>query len=152
MKAWKLLLGMVFTLLLLPSVMAQPKPSSMSAPTPAGNWTTIDDKTGDKRALVNLIVKNGTLSGTILKVYPQPGDTGICSKCTGRFKDKPFIGMEFLWGLKEKSPGSWYGGQILDGRSGKIYRVKIALKGDKLYVRGYVGLSMMGRTQVWVRA
>lgn len=143
MRTRKFLSAFVLLFLFLPVAIAQ---------SITGNWTTIDDKTGQKRAVVNLVVKNGVLSGTVVKVYPQPGDTGFCINCPGRFKDKPMIGMEFVWGLKEKRPNSWYGGQIIDGKTGKIYRVKMALKGNKLYVRGYVGLSMMGRTQVWLRS
>ena len=59
------------------------------ANSPVGEWITIDDKTGDKRALVRLTIVDNKLTGTIVRVYPQPGDTGICSKCPGQFKDKP---------------------------------------------------------------
>lgn len=116
-----------------------------------GHWTTIDDKTGQKRAKVNISVTNNVLNGTIVEVVKRPGDTGICSKCPGEFKDKPIQGIQFLWGLKEADNGVWAGGYILDPKTGKIYRAKLTLKGDKLYVRGYVGVSLLGRTQVWVR-
>jgi uncharacterized protein (DUF2147 family) len=118
---------------------------------PVGIWTTIDDKTGKKRAEVRLDVVNGTLNGTVVHVFSQPGDTGICGKCSGELKNKPIEGLKILWGLKDKGDGVWSGGQILDPKTGKIYRAKLTLKGSKMYVRGYVGLSMLGRTQVWVR-
>ncbi|MCP0913598.1 MULTISPECIES: DUF2147 domain-containing protein [Legionella] len=144
MKRWKLFVLSVFASLYLPMVMA--------SQSPVGTWTTTDDKTGKKRAVVNLEINQGSLSGTIVRVYPQPGDTGICSKCSGKFKDKPIEGLRFLWGLKEQGKGVWSDGYILDPKSGKIYRAKLTVKGKKLYVRGYVGLSMLGRTQIWVRA
>lgn len=126
--------------------------SSMAfAVSPAGLWTTVDDKTGEKRAVVNLVEKNGILTGTIAKVYPQPGDQGICVKCPNNFKDKPILGMQFLWGLKNRGDGVWDDGNILDARSSQIYRAKITVKGDKLYVRGYIGFALLGRTQVWVK-
>ncbi len=142
MRVWKVLCFFVLTMLYLPAFAHQ---------SPDGLWTTIDDNTGKKRALVRLATHDGILGATIVEVYPEPGDTGVCSKCPGEFKDKPTKGMKFVWDLKEKSPGSWDDGYILDGKSGKIYRVKMNLKGDKLYVRGYVGIAMLGRTQVWVR-
>ncbi len=124
---------------------------TIAAQTPAGNWTTIDDKTGQKRAVIRLSVSGNTLNGTIVKVYPQPGDSGTCKNCPGGFKNKPILGLRFLWGLKDKGNGVWEDGQILDPKSGKIYRAKITVQGNKLYVRGYVGISALGRTQVWVR-
>ena len=141
MRQWKLGLAFLSAVFFLPTVIAQ---------TPAGTWSTIDDKTGAKRALVRLNVSGGTLNGTIIKIFPQPGDSGICSKCPGAFKNKPIQGMQFVWGLKDKGNGIWDGGQILDPKTGKVYRAKMTLQGNKLYVRGYLGLSVLGRTQVWV--
>ena len=117
-----------------------------------GNWAVVDDKTGEKRAVLHFVIKDGTLSGTIESVYAQAGDTGVCSACPGDFKDKLIQGLEIVWGLKEGNDGEWDGGRILDAQMGKIYRVKMSMKGDKLYVRGYIGLAMLGRTQVWERA
>lgn len=143
MKLWKALCGFVFAVCYLPAVMA--------AGSPAGTWTTIDDKTGAKRAVVSISVSGGTLSGTIVKVFPQAGDTGICSKCSGAFKDKKIQGLTFVWGLKDQGNGVWGGGSILDPKTGKVYKAKITLEGNKLLVRGYVGVSLLGRTQTWVR-
>ncbi|AHE67479.1 DUF2147 domain-containing protein [Legionella oakridgensis] len=143
MKQWKQCFLLVLAVLYLPSGFAQ----SLT-----GLWTTMDDKTGKKRAVVRLNLDDGVLSGTIVRVYKQPEDTGICSKCPGQFKNQPIEGLTFLWGLKDKGKGVWEGGEILDPKSGKVYKAKLTEKGDKLYVRGYVGLSMLGRTQVWLRA
>jgi uncharacterized protein (DUF2147 family) len=121
------------------------------AASPAGTWTTIDDTTGKKRAVVKLVETNGILTGTIEKIYPQPGDTGLCTKCPDNFRNKPVTGLQFLWGLKHNKNNIWDGGRILDAKSGKIYRVKITVKGNKLYVRGYIGIALLGRTQVWTR-
>ncbi|MFC3907971.1 DUF2147 domain-containing protein [Legionella dresdenensis] len=126
-------------------------PAALAAGSPAGTWTTIDDKTGKKRAIVRVSVSGNTLSGTIVNIIPQPGDTGICSKCPGGFKNKPIKGLQIMWGLKDKGNGVWDGGNILDPKSGKVYRAKVTMEGNKLYVRGYVGISALGRTQVWVR-
>lgn len=116
-----------------------------------GHWVTMDEKTGAKRAVVRLVMKDGELQGSIDTIYPTPGDTGICSLCPGQFKDKPTKGLTFIWGLKQTDPKTWEGGEILDPKTGKIYRAKMTVKGDHLYVRGYVGIALLGRTQVWVR-
>lgn len=116
-----------------------------------GRWTTIDDKTGQKRAVVQLSVSGNTLSGTIIEPYKQPGDTGICDECPGAFKGKPVKGLRFVWGLQQKGPNEWEGGKILDPKTGKIYNAKMKLNGDQLEVRGYLGVSLLGRTQTWIR-
>lgn len=124
---------------------------SIQASSPVGSWTTIDDKTGMKRAQVDISIHDHVLQGVIRKVYAQAGDRGICSKCPDPFKDKPIEGLIFLWGLRETSPHVWDGGYILDPKNGKIYRAKLRLKHHKLYVRGYVGIAILGRTQIWIR-
>ncbi len=116
-----------------------------------GVWTTLDDKTGEKRAVVKLSISGGQLHGKIMHVYSQAGDTGVCSKCPGKFKDQPIPGLEFIWGLKEKGHGVWDGGNILDPKTGTIYSAKLKMENNKLFVRGYVGISLLGRTQIWTR-
>lgn len=118
---------------------------------PTGTWVTFDDHTGEQRAQVRVDLSGNILSATIIKVYLQPGDTGICSKCPNSFKNQPIVGLQFLWNLHGSKPGVWEGGYILDPKTGKIYRAKVTLQTDKLYVRGYLGLVALGRTQIWKR-
>lgn len=143
MRLWKSLAAFVLTICYLPLAIA-------SIDSPVGRWTTVDDK-GNKRAIVELSLSGDTLVGTIIKVYSKPTDTGICSKCPGAFKNKKIQGLQFVWGLKDQTNGVWAGGYILDPKKGKIYRVKMTLEGNKLTVRGFVGTSILGRTQVWFR-
>ena len=144
MRTWKWLHALVWSAVYLSIGHAQE--------TPEGNWTTIDDKTGQKRAVIRFAINDGALGGTVDGVYPQPGESGVCSACPGEFKDKQIKGLQIIWGLREKGEGVWEGGYILDAKSGTIYHVKMTLKDDKLYVRGYVGISLLGRTQIWERA
>lgn len=119
----------------------------------AGTWTTISDKDGKPRGVVKIIERSGRLQGRIIKTYPRPGDAGICRKCPGKLKGKPIKGLRIVWGMKKNGPLTWSSGKILDPKSGKIYRCKMTLdkSGKKLYVRGYVGVSLFGRTQTWIR-
>ena len=142
MKPLKWLAGLIIFVVCLPCAFSG---------SPVGIWVTVDEKTGDKRALVELSLRGDTLFGKIVHVYPQPGDTGLCLKCPGRFKDKSIEGLEILWGLKNNEHGVWDGGEILEVKTGKIYHAKLQLKGNKLYVRGHVGVAVLGRTQVWTR-
>ena len=119
-----------------------------------GVWKTIDEKTNQPSSLIRLEEKNGELNGTVIELIPTPGEPLIthCRLCKGERKDKPIVGMVIMNGLKKEKPGYWFGGEILDPEEGDIYKVKIATDdGKTLKVRGYIGISLIGRTQVWVR-
>jgi uncharacterized protein (DUF2147 family) len=60
--------------------------------------------------------------------------------------------MEILRGMRANG-SAWSGGEILDPETGKTYRAKMKLSdgGDKLIVRGYIGISLFGRSQTWIR-
>lgn len=120
---------------------------------PVGTWVTIDDKTQSKRSIVQISERNGKLYGRIVKVFKRKGDTGFCRKCRGRFKDKPVQGLQIMWGVKKTGKNTWDNGRILDPKNGKTYNVKLSLSADqkRLNVRGYIGFSLLGRTQVWHR-
>ena len=121
---------------------------------PAGVWKTIDDKTGEAKSLVEIVEQNGELTGKVKQVLKSDqGPNPICKECEGERKDQPVTGMTILWGMK-KDGDTWKGGKILDPKDGKIYGCKIQLadNGQKLEVRGFIGFSLLGRTQTWVRA
>lgn len=125
---------------------------AVHAASPAGNWVNIDDATGQKKAVVQIIqTQHGELIGKIVKLLQKPG--ALCEKCKGANKGKPIEGMTILWGLKPDGENSWSGGEILDPSNGKTYRlkVKISADGKKLELRGYIGVSLLGRTQTWIR-
>jgi len=130
--------------------------STLAAATenPVGLWRTIDDKSGKEKSLVRVVESNGQLQITIEKLFREPGEetNPLCDKCQGEKKNKPVIGMQIGNGLK-KDGDVWSGGEILDPQNGKTYKCKVWLedKGKKLHVRGFIGVSVLGRTQVWVR-
>jgi uncharacterized protein (DUF2147 family) len=121
---------------------------------PAGLWKTIDDKSGKERALVRIVEINGVFEGKVEKIFDRPGDDPehLCRRCDGERKNKPIVGMTFMWGLK-KDGDQYDGGEIFDPNMGIVYRGRLRLKdgGRKLEVRGYIGLSLFGRSQTWLR-
>ena len=122
--------------------------------TPVGTWTQVDDATGKPKSIIEITQQpDGTLQGTVKQVlFSDQGTHPICKKCEGDRHDKPVVGMVIMWGVK-KDGSAWDGGQVLDPDSGKIYKVKLSLEdnGQKLDVRGYIGWSLFGRTQTWLR-
>ncbi len=123
----------------------------------AGTWKTIDDKTGKPKALIHIAEQpDGSYSGTIIKgLMPGTNQPRICTLCSGALKDQPMIGLTILTGLRQDAEHrhSFSGGEIVDPDSGKTYHCNAQLVDDgaKLEVRGYIGISLFGRTQTWVR-
>jgi uncharacterized protein (DUF2147 family) len=128
------------------------------APAPAqttavGAWNTISDKDGKPEAVVEIREVNGELVGTVtaLLVEADPQDS-VCGKCSGERKDQRIVGMEILRHMRPDG-SEWSGGEILDPETGKTYKAKMKLTDDgtKLVLRGYIGISLFGRSQTWVR-
>jgi hypothetical protein len=86
-------------------------------------------------------------------LFSDQGTNPVCDKCEGERHNQPVTGMTIMWGVKKDGDNEWSGGQILDPGKGKTYKVKLSLKddGQKLDVRGYIGMPMLGRTQTWIR-
>jgi uncharacterized protein (DUF2147 family) len=128
---------------------------AFAAESPAGRWQTIDDETGKPKSIVEIQeAAEGTLSGKVAQVLQSDhGANPVCRTCDGELKDQPIIGMTILWGLKPEGERVWNEGTILDPANGKTYRAKVTLLegGEKLEVRGYIGIEALGRTQTWVR-
>lgn len=123
-----------------------------------GVWKAIDDKSGQPKGLIEIKKQaDGSYSGKILKLIPVNGFEvvdDICVDCPAPYTNKPMVGMEVLKGLKYNAGSNSYdGGQILDPKIGKIYSVKAKtqFQGKHLRLRGYIGTSILGRSQTWVR-
>jgi uncharacterized protein (DUF2147 family) len=116
-----------------------------------GKWKTFDDETGDAKSIVEIYEKNGKIYGKIIEILEKGKEDKTCDKCKGSKKDKPVKGMVIIEGLS-KDGDNWEDGTILDPRNGKEYKCRISLENsDKLKVRGYLGVSLLGRTQYWTR-
>lgn len=116
----------------------------------SGLWKTIDDKTGNPVSHVKIKEKDGEFQGTIIKLLPAATVTN-CNECEGDRKGKPLVGMKILWDM-EPYKDYWSNGTILDPKTGNKYKCSIWLESeDVLKVRGYIGISLFGRTQKWYR-
>ena len=130
--------------------------SSFAQMTPVGTWHSIDDKTGEAKAEIQIVDKDGALSGRVVKsLRNDPNAKKTCDECKDDRKGQNIIGMEIVRGVKPDASGEnlWAsGGKILDPENGKDYTVKMVPleAGKKLQVRGYIGPFY--RTQTWLRA
>lgn len=121
---------------------------------PVGLWKSIDDHTGKPMALIRISDSGGELKGRIEKLFSQPEEdkNPKCIKCTDARKDQPVLGMTIIDAMRAEGE-SFGGGNILDPDNGKVYKSRMTLieDGKKLRVRGYIGMPLFGRTQVWMR-
>jgi uncharacterized protein (DUF2147 family) len=124
-----------------------------------GTWKQIEDQgvnKGKAASYIEIFEKNGVYFGKITKLLIDPPDT-VCKKCTGDLKNKPLVGMIILKDMKktgnvDKELGPEYaGGTILDPDEDNTYKCKMWLKDDVLTVRGYIGISLFGRSSQWFR-
>lgn len=115
-----------------------------------GKWKTIDDETGKAVSIIEIFESHGKVYGRVSEILSAKDRAKTCQKCLGDDKDKPILGLVVIKGLKKD--GDEYNGKILDPKHGKIYKCVVNLEEkDKLKVRGYIGISLFGRTQYWQR-
>lgn len=117
-----------------------------------GKWTTIDDNTGEARSVVEIFERGGKVYGKIIAITDPEKRDRVCENCSGDDRNRPLIGLEILKGL-EKNDGKYEDGYITDPDNGKRYKCYIELEdANTLKVRGFMGLAIIGRTQIWQRA
>jgi uncharacterized protein (DUF2147 family) len=115
-----------------------------------GKWLTA---TGEAHVQ---IYKNGSkFSGKLVWLNDPLDDNGkpMLDKENPKneLTKRPILGMVFLNDFVYKE-GVWEGGTIYDPKIGKTYSCKISAEGkDKINVRGFVGFSLLGRTETWTR-
>lgn len=118
------------------------------AQSPVGQWRTIDDETGEPKSIVRIFEENGNVVGEIVKLLPEGRR---CQDCSGSFNNSTLRGTRILSGLS-RDGDEYNGGTIVDPKTGKTYKVKMKVQRDgRLYLRGYVGVPALGRTQYWER-
>lgn len=117
-----------------------------------GKWKTIDDETGKTKSIIQIYEQNGKYYGKIVELLLAEDKGKLCEKCSGTNKNKPIEGMVIMDGMT-KDGNSFSGGKIMDPKSGKTYKCSIEFDGkEALKVRGFIGISLIGRTQTWKRA
>ena len=118
-----------------------------------GLWKAHDDK-GNPTGYIRILEENTFFTGVIEKGLESDKDEQFCTACQDERKNQKLVGMTMMKGVVVTGDKTYQGTEILDPFSGNTYRVKLQLKdaGQTLEVRGYVGLSLFGRTQIWKRA
>jgi len=119
-----------------------------------GYWKTVNEDTNRPESVVHIAIDNGVATGTIVQLFLEADDDPdpFCDECQGAEKTQKVVGMVILENLRDDG-SEWSGGTVLDPGNGKRYRCYIDEEegGERLKVRGYIGISLLGRTQYWYR-
>ncbi len=130
-------------------------PKDATEPTASGLWERMDES-GAPAAWFRILDCNGVFQGKMVKIFSSPPGQNPadwrCTACSGDQKNAPVIGLTFIRGMKRNGL-AYEGGSILDPRTGAVYSARMDLSpdGKQLSVRGFLGIELLGRTEVWWR-
>jgi len=120
-----------------------------------GKWKTIDDESGKEKSIVQIWkADDGMYYGKIIKLFEESKKDNVCDKCDPkdpRYKQK-IVGLKIIMNMKITGTNEYGDGTILDPNNGKVYKCKLYREGKNLMVRGFIGFSLIGRTQTWLPA
>jgi uncharacterized protein (DUF2147 family) len=129
---------------------------AVNEPSAVGLWEQVDDKTGKPESWFSIAEKDGTYTGTVVKMFQKTGDpppeSWRCTKCEGAEKNAPVLGLALIKGMKRNGL-KYEDGTIMDPRNGNVWRALMQLSpdGKQLEVRGYLRFEWAGRSQMWKR-
>lgn len=118
---------------------------------PVGLWQPLDSA-GKPEGLIRIFEVNGLYYGRIEPSSPSDDRNARCTRCTGKRHGQPIIGLVIMRHLRPNN-GQYVDGDILDPNTGHVYGCSLRLThgGHELLMRGFLGISLFGRSQTWRR-
>lgn len=126
-----------------------------------GIWKTEEDENGYSH--VEIYKNDGKYHGKIVwmlkPTYPEDDEEGMAghkkidrNNPDEELRDRPIIGLDIVKDFEYAGDNKWHKGTIYDPANGKTYKCKMELTEEGvLNVRGYIGISLIGRTTEWTR-
>lgn len=122
-------------------------------PDPVGVWATDGDESH-----VRIERCGASLCGTIVWLKDPLGDDGKDAVDSNNpdpaLRRRKLVGLPLLSGFDQDpdDAAAWLHGKIYDPEDGRTYSCKLTVQDrNTLRVRGYIGFSLLGKTQVWTR-
>lgn len=122
-----------------------------------GLWQEYNDDTGAVEAFIRIVkLPDNSYEGKIEKIISSTVATStlVCTQCPGHLKNKPYLGLRILSGMRRQDSLNFEGGEILDPEDGKTYQCQIQLSedGKSIRVTGYLEYRWIGHSETWLRA
>jgi uncharacterized protein (DUF2147 family) len=112
-------------------------------------WRSYDDQTGALKGVIQFREINGSLEAQIIESYVK---ATTCAQCPSPQTNHPIVGLKIISGLKPIGSAEYANGEIIEPKTGRVYRLNAKLTPAKtLELRGFLGISLLGRTQIWQR-
>lgn len=118
---------------------------------PVGCWATVDDGDGSVKSYVKIYQSGNTLVGDIVRLTQN---NGRCVDCADRFNGRVLRNERIMTGFT-RDGDRYENGNLVDPKSGRTYNGVMNLvegNSDRLYLRGYLGIRALGRSQTWRRS
>ncbi|MAM35273.1 MAG: hypothetical protein CMH28_09380 [Micavibrio sp.] len=109
--------------------------------------------TQNERSVVETFKCNEGLCGKIHWII-EGGMTSDSENPDVSLRNRPLCNLGILWGFSQNpnNPNVWEGGKIYKADDGDTYSATLSVKdANTLFVRGYVGLPIFGKSQTWTR-
>nr|WP_317199118.1 DUF2147 domain-containing protein [uncultured Psychrobacter sp.] len=115
-------------------------------------WVNFNED-GKPNAVLRFVERGGKLSAKVEKVLINPENKTKCDECKGKYHNKPLVGATLIWDLEPdaSNPNVYDNGTGIDPKTGITFSGKAKLEGDTLKLRGYKGVSFLGKTHVLKR-
>jgi uncharacterized protein (DUF2147 family) len=119
--------------------------------TPEGLWQAVDSS-GKPMGLIRVYQDHGAYFGRIEPATPGEENVKRCTRCTDERKDQFLNGLVIIRNMRFDGD-EYTGGDVLDPDTGRLYGCKFKLTdgGHTMIMRGFFGLSLLGRSQEWRR-